>query len=145
MVRTEFTMFSIFIELSPLPLLKVALMLSLSSKLMVTSLDDRMVNTHNVWTGAKNSQGNGTRLHHQVWLKRSPRSLSPMTSRPSCCSSSLPTPSVVAIGQEMLPPLFTEAREPLEADHWLQVMESKFGLLRCTEVQNPLHRVATMG
>jgi hypothetical protein len=33
------------------------------------------------------------------------------------------------------PPLFTKAGEPLEADHWLRVMESKFGLLRCTEVQ----------
>jgi hypothetical protein len=32
------------------------------------------------------------------------------------------------------PPLFTEAGEHLEADHWLQVMECKFGLLRCTEV-----------
>jgi hypothetical protein len=36
------------------------------------------------------------------------------------------------------PPLFTEAGEPLEADHWLQVMEFKFGLLRCTEVQKTL-------
>jgi hypothetical protein len=36
------------------------------------------------------------------------------------------------------PPLFTEAGEPLEADHWLRVMESKFGLLRCTEVQKTL-------
>jgi hypothetical protein len=36
------------------------------------------------------------------------------------------------------PPLFTEAGEPLKADHWLQVMESKFGLLRCTEVQKTL-------
>jgi hypothetical protein len=32
------------------------------------------------------------------------------------------------------PPLFTEAVEPLETDHWLQVIESKFGLLRCIEV-----------
>jgi hypothetical protein len=32
----------------------------------------------------------------------------------------------------MHPPLFTEAGEPLEVDHWLRVMESKFGLLRCT-------------
>jgi hypothetical protein len=32
------------------------------------------------------------------------------------------------------PSLFTEAGEPLEVDHWLQVMESKFGLLHCTEV-----------
>jgi hypothetical protein len=36
------------------------------------------------------------------------------------------------------PPLFTEAGEPLEADHWLRVMVSKFGLLRCTEVQKTL-------
>jgi hypothetical protein len=35
-------------------------------------------------------------------------------------------------------PLFTEAGEPLEADHWLRVMESKFWLLRCTEVQKTL-------
>jgi hypothetical protein len=34
--------------------------------------------------------------------------------------------------------LFTEAGEPLEADHWLQLMESKFGLFRCTEVQKTL-------
>jgi hypothetical protein len=37
--------------------------------------------------------------------------------------------------------LFTEAREPLEADHWLRVMESKFGLLCCTEVQKTLFTV----
>jgi hypothetical protein len=36
------------------------------------------------------------------------------------------------------PPLFTEAGEPLEADHWLWVIESKFGLLRSTEVQKTL-------
>jgi hypothetical protein len=36
------------------------------------------------------------------------------------------------------PPLSTEAGEPLEADHWLRVMESKFGHLRCTEVQKTL-------
>jgi hypothetical protein len=40
--------FSLFIELSPLPLLKFALMLSLISKIIVTCLDGRMVNTHNV-------------------------------------------------------------------------------------------------
>jgi hypothetical protein len=57
-VRTEFTRFSVIIELSHLPLLKFTLMLSLISKLMVTCLDDRMVNTCNVWNGAENSQGN---------------------------------------------------------------------------------------
>jgi hypothetical protein len=35
-------------------------------------------------------------------------------------------------------PLFTEAGEPLEADHRLRVMESKFGLLRRTNVQKTL-------
>jgi hypothetical protein len=31
------------------------------------------------------------------------------------------------------PPTFTEAGEPLEANNWLQTIESKFGLLRCME------------
>jgi hypothetical protein len=50
-------------------------------------------------------------------------------------------------GQEMLQlqpthlSLFIEAGESLEADHWLQVMESKFGLLRSTEVQKTLFTV----
>jgi hypothetical protein len=35
-------------------------------------------------------------------------------------------------------PLFTEAREPLEADHWLRAIEFMFGLLCCTEVQKTL-------
>jgi hypothetical protein len=39
------------------------------------------------------------------------------------------------------PPLFTEAGEPLEADHWLRVIESKFGLLHYTEVQKTLFTV----
>jgi hypothetical protein len=48
MVQVEFTMFSVIIELSPLPLLKFALVWSLISKLMVTCLDGSMVNTRNV-------------------------------------------------------------------------------------------------
>jgi hypothetical protein len=52
-------LFSVIVELSPLPLLKFDLMLSLISKLMITCLDDRMVNTHNRRVGAENSQGNG--------------------------------------------------------------------------------------
>jgi hypothetical protein len=55
-------MFFVIIELSPLPLLKFDLMLSLISKLMVTCLDDRMVNTRNIRNGAENSQGNGNPL-----------------------------------------------------------------------------------
>jgi hypothetical protein len=36
------------------------------------------------------------------------------------------------------PLLFTEAGEPHEADHWLRVIDSKFGLMRCTKVQKTL-------
>jgi hypothetical protein len=39
---------------------------------------------------------------------------------------------------ETRPPLFVKAEEPLEADKWVRVMEQKFGLIRCTEIQNPL-------
>jgi hypothetical protein len=58
-VRPEFTVVFVVIELSHLPLLKLTLMLSLVSKLMVTCLDGRMVNTRNVRNGVGNSQGNG--------------------------------------------------------------------------------------
>jgi hypothetical protein len=36
------------------------------------------------------------------------------------------------------PPTFTEASEPLEVDHWLHTIESKFDLLNCTENQKTL-------
>jgi hypothetical protein len=39
---------------------------------------------------------------------------------------------------ETRPSLFVKAEEPLEADEWVSVMEQKFGLIRCTEVQKPL-------
>jgi hypothetical protein len=39
---------------------------------------------------------------------------------------------------ETRPPLFVKAEDPLEADEWLRVIEQKFGLLRCSETQNPL-------
>jgi hypothetical protein len=35
-------------------------------------------------------------------------------------------------------PLFTDAGEPLEADNWVRVMESKFRLLHCTKNQKTL-------
>jgi hypothetical protein len=31
------------------------------------------------------------------------------------------------------PPTFAEATDPLEADNWLCIIKSKFGLLHCTE------------
>jgi hypothetical protein len=51
-------LFSVVVELSPLPLLKFALLVSLISKLMVTCLDDRMVNTRSGRAGAESAQGN---------------------------------------------------------------------------------------
>jgi hypothetical protein len=39
---------------------------------------------------------------------------------------------------ETCPPLFVKAEDPLEADEWICVIEQKFRLLRCSEVQKPL-------
>jgi hypothetical protein len=36
------------------------------------------------------------------------------------------------------PPMFAEAIDPLEADSWLRIIESKFGLLHCIEIQKTL-------
>jgi hypothetical protein len=52
-------LFSVIAELLSLPLLKFAILLSLTSKLMVTCLNDRMVNTRNGTVGVENAQGNG--------------------------------------------------------------------------------------
>jgi hypothetical protein len=53
-------------------------------------------------------------------------------------NASAPVPTTYNDFASTHPPLFTEAGEPLEADNWLRVMKSKFGLLRCTEVQKTL-------
>jgi hypothetical protein len=50
-------------------------------------------------------------------------------------NASAPTPTTYGDFAATHPPFFTEPGEPLEADHWLQVIESKFGLLHCMEVQ----------
>jgi hypothetical protein len=61
-VRSEqnLLLFLVIGELSPLPLLKFAILLGLISKLMVTCLDDRMVNTRNGRVAAENAQANGS-------------------------------------------------------------------------------------
>jgi hypothetical protein len=140
-------------ELSPLPLLKLALVLSLISKLMVTCLDDRMVNTHNVRNGAENSQGNGNPppppclaqaitsiLESHDEQTKLLRQLVANSNRGGngARNALAPAPTNYSDFVTTHPPLFSEAGEPLEADHWLRVMESKFGLLRCTEVQKTL-------
>jgi hypothetical protein len=52
-------LFSVIAESSPLPLLKFAILLSLISELMVTCLDDKMVDTCNGRVGPEDAQGNG--------------------------------------------------------------------------------------
>jgi hypothetical protein len=37
------------------------------------------------------------------------------------------------------PLVFADVTDPLEADNWLRTMESKFGLLYCTEYQKTLY------
>jgi hypothetical protein len=152
-VRTEFIGFSVIIELSHLPLLKFALVWSLISKIMVTCLDGEMVNTRNVQNGAENSQGNGnpppppslaqaiasileshdeqTELLRQLMVN-STRDGNGARNAPA------PAPTTYSDFAATHPPLFTGVGEPLEADHWLRVMQSKFGLLRYTEVQKTL-------
>jgi hypothetical protein len=151
-VQTEFTVFSVIIELSPLPLLKFAILLSVISKIMVTYLDDRMVNTHNRRAGAENSQGNGNSppppslaqaitsiLEFRDEQTELLRQLVANSTRGGNGARNAPTlaPTTYSDFAAMHSPLFTEAGEPLE-DHWLQVMESKFGLLRYNEVQKTL-------
>jgi hypothetical protein len=125
----------------------------LISKLMVTYLDDRMVNTRNVRARAENSQGNGNPpqppclaqaiasiLESHDEQTELLRQLMANSTRGGNGARNAPTPAPITYSDitAMHPPLFTETGEPLEADHWLWVMESKFGLLRCTEVQKTL-------
>jgi hypothetical protein len=131
-------------------------MLSLISKLMVTRLDDRMVNTRNIQVGAENSQGNGnpspppslTQAIASILESRDEQTellwhLIANSNRGGNGARNASAPALTTYSDFTAkhPPLFTEAGEPLEVDHWLQVMESKFGLLRCTEVQKTLFTV----
>jgi hypothetical protein len=144
-VRTEFTVVFRIVELSPLPLLKFALLLSLISMLMVTCLADRMVNTRNGRAGAKSAQGNRnlppppslTQVIASILESRDERTelLRQLMANSTCGGNeerNAPTPTLTTYGNFAAthPPLFIEAGEPLNADHWLRVMESKFGLLR---------------
>jgi hypothetical protein len=130
MVWREFTVFSVIIELSPLPLLKIAIMLSLISKLMVTCLDDRMVNTHNKRAEAKNSQGNGNpppppSLAQAIVLILESRDEQTellwqlITNSAHGGNGARNAPALTTYSDFVAahPPLFIEAGEPLEADH----------------------------
>jgi hypothetical protein len=130
--RQSLPLFSVVIEFSPLPLLKFAIILSLISKLMVTCLDDRMVNTCNVWVRAKNSQGNGnppppTSLAQAITSILESRDeqtelLQQLIANATRGGNGARNAPVLALTTysdftASHPPLFTEAGEPLEADH----------------------------
>jgi hypothetical protein len=95
----------------------------------------------------------GTHLRCRLWLKRSLESRDEQTellrqlvanSAHGCHgtrNASAPAPTTYNDFTATHPLLFTEAGEPLEVDHWLRVIESKFGLLHYTEVQKTLFAV----
>jgi hypothetical protein len=112
-----------------------------------------MVNTHNVRTGAENSQGNenpppppslaqaiASILQSHDEQTELLQQLVSISTHGGNGARNAPAPALTTYNNfaAMHPPLFTEAGEPLEADHWLRVMESMFGLLRYTEVQKTL-------
>jgi hypothetical protein len=116
-------------------------------------LDERMVNTRNGRVGPENAQRNGNPpppptlaraitsiLEFHDEQTKLLRQLMANSTRGGNGARNAPAPAPTTYSDFVAthPPLFTEVGEPLEADHWLQVMESKFGLLRCTEVQKTL-------
>jgi hypothetical protein len=120
---------------------------------MVTYLDDRMVNTSNGWIGAEDAQGNrnlpppptlsqaiASIVESRDEQTESLQQLAANSARGGNGARNAPAPAPTTYSDFVAThlPLFTEAGEPLEADHWLQVIESKFGLMRCTEVQKTL-------
>jgi hypothetical protein len=125
----------------------------LISGLMVTCLDGRMVNTHNGRAAAENAQGNGNPppppslaqeiasiLNSRDKQTELLRQLMANSARGGNGARNALAPALTTYGDFVAthPPLFTVVGEPLEADHRLRVMESKFGLLYCTEVQKTL-------
>jgi hypothetical protein len=125
----------------------------LISKLMVSYLHDSMVSARDGSADAETPQSGGTRRLRQPWLKSSHQSTSQGMSIPSCRASSWPIltwdDTVVGNARDQArssyveflatqPPIFTEASEPLEADHWLRTIEFKFDLLNYTENQKTL-------
>jgi hypothetical protein len=149
--RQSYRCYPVVVELTILPLLKFPLLLSLIFKLMVTCLDNIMVNTRNGWAVAESSHGNGNLplppslaqaiisiLESHDEQTELLRQLMANSTHGGNEARNAPAPTTYSDFTATHPPLFTEAGEPLEVDHWLRVMEFKFGLLRCTKVQKTL-------
>jgi hypothetical protein len=120
---------------------------------MVTCLDDRIMNTRNGRAGAERAQGNknppplpnlaqAIGLILESWDEQTELLCQLVANSASGGNGARNAPSHAPTTYVDFaathPPLFTEAGEPLEADHWLRVIESKFGLLHCTKVQKTL-------
>jgi hypothetical protein len=124
---------------------------------MVAYLDNRMVNTHNGWVGAENAQGYGN-LPPPLTLAQAIASIFESRGEETKLQRQLVAnsahggygarnapglaPTTYSDFAATHPLLFIEAGEHLEADHWIRGIESKFGLLHCTEVQKTLHHAA---
>jgi hypothetical protein len=124
-------------------LLKFAILLTLISKLMIICLDGRMVNTRNGRAGAKNVQMNwnppplpslaqtiASILDSRDEQTELLQQLMGNSARGGNGARNALVPASTTYNNFAAthPLLFTEAEEPLEADHWLWVIESKFGL-----------------
>jgi hypothetical protein len=116
-----------------------------------------MVNTCNRWAEAKNSQANGNPPPPPTLAQaiasvleshdEQTRLLWQLMANSICGGNG--AINAPALGSTTYsdfvathPPLFTEVGEPLESNHWLHAIESKFGCLRCTEVQKTLRHAA---
>jgi hypothetical protein len=138
-----------------MPLLKFGLWFSVISELMVTCLNDRMVNTHNGRGDCEPALPNGNPPPPPTLTQAIASILESWDEQtellPQLVANSTPTcggngaqnnhaqaPTTYGDFAATHPPLFIEAGEPLEADNWLHVIESKFGLLRCIETQKTL-------
>jgi hypothetical protein len=128
---------------------------------MVTCLDGRMVNTYNGWAEAEASQANGPNPPPPPTLAQAIASIieshdeqtellrqlvANSTRGYNGAKTALaPAPTTYSDFATTHLPLFTEAGEPLEANHWLRAIESKFGLLHCQCVVGQLHSHSPRG
>jgi hypothetical protein len=127
----------------------------LISKLTVTHLNGRMVNTHNGRGDPEPDLPNGNpppppTLAQAIASIIESRDEQTELLRQLVANSTLDhggngarnnhaqAPTTYGDFAATHPPLFTKAGEPLDADNWLRVIESKFGPLHCTETQKAL-------
>jgi hypothetical protein len=137
-------------------LLKFKLLLSLIFELMVTHLNDRMMNHLNGWGDVEAPRVNGpnppppptlaqaiasilkSRDEQNELLRQLVANSTPSFGDNGARNTPAQAPTTYGNFAATHPPLFTEAGEPLEANHWLQATESKFRLLCYTEHQKTL-------